>query len=306
MVSRLASVAFGSFLAVASFDAAALDYKTVIGAGGVPLTTVEAGDKSKPAIVLIHGFAQSHMSFMRQLESPELTRDFHLIAFDLRGHGNSGKPWDKAAYAASKPWGDDVIAVMDATGVSRAVLVGWSFGGYILPNVIEHHGTKRIAGLNIVGSIGGMVPPDTSTPPPSNAREVMAANRARSTSQNTMDNFIASKNAVNFLTAQPGDQQWQDLALAGNLMLSAYVRVAMEGRSLDNAKVLPLIDVPVLISRGTRDAVITAKQAEQLRAAIKGARESVYQDIGHSTFYEASDRFNRELAEFAKAAFARH
>jgi pimeloyl-ACP methyl ester carboxylesterase len=88
-----------------------LDYKMVPGAGGVPLNTVEAGDKTKPGILLIHGFGQSQNSFQAQLESVELTRDFHLVAFDLRGHGASGKPSEAKDYG-SEAWGGYVDAVI--------------------------------------------------------------------------------------------------------------------------------------------------------------------------------------------------
>jgi pimeloyl-ACP methyl ester carboxylesterase len=271
-------------------------------AGGVPLNVVEAGDRAKPGILLIHGFAQSHLSFEKQLNSDELTRDFHLVAFDLRGHGNSGKPWRPEDYKDSKTWADDVIAVMDATGLQKPVIVGWSFGGFIVANVIEHHGTARVAGINLVGSAAGLLESNFAPPANADVAKQMADNRARQVSGNIAENMVGAKAAIGFLTAKPGDQAWQDLAYAGNLLLLPYARAAMAGRSLDNTKVLPKINVPTLISRGAVDGVITQEQAEKLAKAIPRAKLSVYDGVGHSPFYETPERFNRELAAFANSA----
>ncbi|MDX2144153.1 MAG: alpha/beta hydrolase [Rhodospirillaceae bacterium] len=288
-------------VALVPLSVSALDYKMVPGAGGAPLNVMEAGDKTKPSILLIHGFAQSHLSFAKQLESPELTRDYHLVAMDLRGHGNSAKPWRPEDYKDSKIWADDVIAVMEATGLQKPVIVGWSYGGFIVANVIEHYGTARMAGINLVGSAGGLL--ETNFAPPANAEiaKQMAANRARQVSGNIAENMTGAKGAMGFLTAKPGDQAWQDLAYAGNLLLLPYVRTALAGRSLDNTKVLPKINVPTLITRGSVDSVITQEQAEKLVKAIPGATQSIYEGVGHSPFYEAPGRFNRELAAFAKS-----
>jgi len=48
-------------------------------------------------------------------------------------------------------------------------------------------------------------------------------------------------------------------------------------------------------------ALITQAQAEELSKAINGAKMSIYDGAGHSPFYEAPERFNKELAAFAAA-----
>ncbi len=279
----------------------ALDYKMVPGAGGVPLNTVEAGDKTKPGILLIHGFGQSQNSFQAQLESAELTRDFHLVAFDLRGHGNSGKPWRPEDYKDSKTWADDVIAVMDATNLKKAVVVGWSFGGFIVANVVEHYGTSRMYGIELVGSAGGLLEANFAPPPNAEVAKQMADNRARQVSGNIIENMQGARGSAGFLTAKPSDQAWQDLAYAGNLLVLPYVRNALAGRSLDNRSVLPKFNVPTVIARGSVDGVITQAQAETLTKSIKGAKLVIYEGAGHSPFHEVAAQFNKDLSAFAKS-----
>ena len=90
---------------------------------GLTISAQEWGNPSGPEVVLIHGFGQSHLSWMRQVDS-DLAKEFRIITYDLRGHGYSDKPLDKAPYHDNKAWGDEVKAVMDAAGLKRPVLVG--------------------------------------------------------------------------------------------------------------------------------------------------------------------------------------
>ena len=61
-----------------------------------------------------------------------------MVTYDLRGHGNSDKPLEPERYRDSKAWGDEVQAVMDATGLKRPVLVGWSYGGRVMADYLTH------------------------------------------------------------------------------------------------------------------------------------------------------------------------
>src|SRR5919109_4742115 len=105
---------------------------TVVSAG-VPIH-YEISGAGRP-MVLVHGFASSAqqnwnatgwIDFLVALER-------QVIALDCRGHGQSGKPYDPAAYAGSA-MPDDVIAVMDALGIQSAEIMGYSMGGWITLN----------------------------------------------------------------------------------------------------------------------------------------------------------------------------
>ncbi|MEJ0074808.1 MAG: alpha/beta fold hydrolase [Alphaproteobacteria bacterium] len=107
------------------------------------------GNPQGPEILLIHGFAQSHMSWMRQVNS-DLAREFRIVTYDLRGHGNSDKPLDKAPYHDNKAWADEVQAVMDAAGLKRPVLVGWSYAGRVISDYVTDARAGQLAGINFV------------------------------------------------------------------------------------------------------------------------------------------------------------
>lgn len=75
----------------------------------------------------------------------------------------------------------------------------------------------------------------------------------------------------------------------------------MLSRTLDNDDLLPGIGKPVLITHAENDEIVLRAAAEQHGAVIAQARTSFYPHVGHALFWEASERFNRELQAFAQA-----
>src|SRR5215469_1042917 len=116
---------------------------------GLTISAQEWGNPSGPEILFIHGFNQSYMSWMRQTDS-DLAKEFHIVTYDLRGHGNSDKPLDPKYYRDSKAWGDEVQAVMDAAGLKHPVLVGHSYAGRVISDYVTTHGASKLAGINFV------------------------------------------------------------------------------------------------------------------------------------------------------------
>ncbi len=84
-----------------------------------------------PAAILLHGFiVDSQINWT----DPGLIRALvaenrRIIALDARGHGRSDKPHDPRSYA-ERAMARDVIALMDELGLTNAVLIGYSLGGY--------------------------------------------------------------------------------------------------------------------------------------------------------------------------------
>lgn len=124
---------------------------------GLTLAAYAQGDPASPEILLIHGLGQCYLSWERQLRDPALA-GFRVVSFDLRGHGDSDKPDNAAAYADGKKWGDDVAAVIAAAGLRRPVLVGWSLGGAVMLSYLKQHGTKHVAGIDFVDAVTGFGP----------------------------------------------------------------------------------------------------------------------------------------------------
>ncbi|MDQ1654735.1 MAG: hypothetical protein QOI35_3935, partial [Cryptosporangiaceae bacterium] len=107
------------------------------------------GDPSRPCLVLFTSWAIVHMRQWK-FQVPFLARHFRVITVEGRGNGRADRPEDEAAYADVE-YVDDALAVMDAVGVDRAVLVGLSVGArHALQFAARHPG--RALGVVAIGT----------------------------------------------------------------------------------------------------------------------------------------------------------
>jgi pimeloyl-ACP methyl ester carboxylesterase len=101
--------------------------RRVASSDGVELAVVEAGDPSRPTVVLIHGYPDT-----KEMWDPviaRLTRRLHVLAYDVRGAGRSDAPRHQAAYDLDR-LGDDLLAVTQAGAPGERVhLAGHDWGG---------------------------------------------------------------------------------------------------------------------------------------------------------------------------------
>ena len=274
------------------------DYSTVKGAGGVPLNVVTAGDPASPAILLIHGFGQSHYSFVHQLNS-DLAEDNFLVTFDLRGHGASGKPWATEDYSEHTVWAEDVAAVVSATGIQRPVVVAWSYGTMIAMDYIREFGDDGLTGLILTGGQGALKPfrmPAADDP----GAEEFARIRELQQSPALIDYIRAGERVIPLLTASPLPESETRLFQAISMMLPAYVRRVMAHRRLDNQDMVGQLSLPVLFCLGQQDNPHQLDDAAELAASYENMSLSVYEGAGHSVFIEQPERFNAELRRFAE------
>jgi len=95
---------------------------------GVTLNVATAGDPQKPAVILLHGFPESHRTWREIV--PRLENDFYLVMPDQRGFAGSDLPQNVEDYKADTLI-DDILALADALGIERFALVGHDWGGAI-------------------------------------------------------------------------------------------------------------------------------------------------------------------------------
>jgi len=259
---------------------------------GVAISAREWGNRDGPPIVFIHGLAQSHLSFLPQLASG-LAEKYRLLAYDLRGHGESAKPRDVGYYNDGKRWADELAAVIERTGAEKPILVGWSLGGRVLRAYLMHHGDRALSGLHFV-----------ATRPFEDPAVIAPASRANiegrpDTLAGRIDAHIAFLRAC--YHRQPAEDDFA-VALAYNVIMPQEIREAIGtwATGVDATRAaLHAVRVPTLIAHGRDDALILPAAAEMTAAAIEGSTISWYDDCGHSPFVEHAERFNRELDAFA-------
>lgn len=120
-------------------------YRTLPGAHGVELNVAVAGDG--PAVVLLHGFPQTH--YMWRHVAGELARRHTVIVADLRGYGASGKPAQRDPHTYSKrTMAEDIVRVARELGHERFGLVGHDRGALVAVRAgLDHPRTIRYLGI---------------------------------------------------------------------------------------------------------------------------------------------------------------
>ncbi|WP_169742816.1 alpha/beta fold hydrolase [Muricoccus aerilatus] len=265
---------------------------------GMRLATYEFGNPQGPAILFLHGFAQAALSWDRQLRDPALAREFRMVAIDLRGHGMSAKPEGDAFYKPGQVWADDVRSVIDGLGLQRPVLVGWSYAGRVVGDYLAAHGAGALAGINYVDASSSLGDPAFFGPDAGllGPQAMLAPG---------IDGFV--EGTARFLRScfatQPDPTDFQTM-LAFNMLAPLYVRAGLAGRPANYAEVLRALNLPVLVSHGEKDRILTTAMARFTAATVPGGSISLYAESGHSPFWEEPARFNRELAGFVRQAQA--
>ena len=292
---RTATLATALFVAMAQPGLGeTLKYKpiSVKTPDGLTISAQEWGNPNGPEILFIHGFSQSYLSWMRQVDS-DLAKEFRIVPYDLRGHGNSDKPLDAARYRDSKAWGDEVQAVMDAAGLKRPVLVGWSYAGRVISDYVATHGADKLAGINFV---------DASIKADPALVGDNLKNLPLMASEDLVTNIAATRTFVHgCFSKQPTADDFETM-LAFNMMVPPAVRAGLQGRPLDATENMSKLKIPVLVTHGAEDRNAKLGVAQYTASVIPGAKLSVYEGVGHSPFYEDAPRFNAELASFVRTA----
>ncbi|GAA3838899.1 alpha/beta fold hydrolase [Streptomyces phyllanthi] len=262
---------------------------TVTGAGGVPLHVLDAGPEDAPAVVLLHGFAQSARSWLHQLAAPGPIR---VVAPDLRGHGHSGKP--DSAYLDERVWADDVAAVIEELRLDRPVLGGWSYGGLVALDYIAVHGDSALSGLLTVdASLLAGVP---------GAERMFGADFVALLPELTDDDegttAEARRKLLDVSVERPLAADTARTLLDASLRTPPRVCAALLQRPLDRSGTAAGVTVPWLAVQGDRDRVVTPAALDHIAAVRPTAQAQLWEGTGHSPFLEEPERFNHQLTAF--------
>ncbi|MDQ3812028.1 MAG: alpha/beta hydrolase [Chloroflexota bacterium] len=223
----------------------------IVHSAGVPIHYELIGDG--PPIVLVHGFASSFEGNWGQSGWIDflVAHGRQVVGVDCRGHGESGKPRDAAAYEV-RHMADDVIAAMDAAGVRRADLMGYSMGGRLVINLLARFPDRFSSA--VVGGAG--VPPPTDL-----------ARRAAITAALETDDVSTITDPLALFFRQFAESRTHDPhSLAGQNNDLKALSICFAGfsasRPLDEFEeaALKRLDVPVLAVVGEKDDAVGPAQ----------------------------------------------
>jgi pimeloyl-ACP methyl ester carboxylesterase len=112
----------------ATYTVDGFTYRTIAGDGGVDLNVAVGGQG--PAVILLHGFPQTH--YMWRHVARALANDHTVILPDLRGYGSSSKPSsDDPATYSKRTMGNDIVAIARELGFEQFGLIGHDRGALV-------------------------------------------------------------------------------------------------------------------------------------------------------------------------------
>jgi pimeloyl-ACP methyl ester carboxylesterase len=246
---------------------------------GVRLHVAEQGRADGLPVVLLHGITDSWFSFSRVL--PLFPPEWRAIAPDQRGHGNSDKP---ASGYEVDDFASDVVDLMDALSVERAVLVGHSMGSFVARRAAAL-APERATSLVLVGPSATFENAGTTE-----LREALAK----------LDDPLPVEFVREFqLSTLHRDvpPEFLDRVIAESMKAPARVwKAALEGLFRAEWPSSEPISCPVTIIAGEYDAIFPPPFTDALIERIPHARRTIGADIGHTPHWEAPQDFVRDLA----------
>ncbi|MFH5211045.1 alpha/beta fold hydrolase [Antrihabitans sp. NCIMB 15449] len=252
-----------------------------------------SGPEAARPLVLLHGWAASLRCWGDEVLD-SLSKEYRVVALDLRGHGYSGAP--ESGYDNPKNWAADVAAVLAAERITAgAVLLGWSYGGLVLCDYLAVDGTSAVAGIVFVGGITGI-------------GRGQGGGRVGPAMREAIPGVYSEKPGVAlrafgaFGDANTGARDNVG-AVAQNLFgisLSTppRVREALFAREAGNDDLLRDLDVPALIVHGSADPVVEVSVAQHGAQLLRDVRVSIWEGTKHAPFVEDPARFVAEITTF--------
>jgi len=246
------------------------------------------GQEGMPWLVLSHSLACSTRMWDEQIAA--FKDRYRIVAYDTRGHGSSQAP--AGAYSLEQ-LADDLKALLDRLGISRAHYCGLSMGGMI----------GQTYALKYPGTLATLVLADTTSRIPAEALPTWQ-DRIRTAEAKGMQPLV-EPTLARWFTEPYRKAQPQTMQRIGNLIgstpVAGYVGCCHAIPRINLTARLKEIRTPILIIVGEDDPGTPVAMSKEIHANAPGSKLVVLPKAAHLSNIEQSAAFNRALDEFLKA-----
>jgi pimeloyl-ACP methyl ester carboxylesterase len=262
---------------------------SVTSADGTQLHAEVFGKDDRPTLVLIHGWMEALRYWIYVIR--ELSDEFRVVAYDLRGHARSSRAVDED-YSMAR-FGEDVEAVLQATVPEgeRAIIAGHSLGGMSIAAWAEHHdvGARASAAGLLFTGIGGLVggqlivhvPRFAQVLSEPVARYAFFGPRVSLPRISTPIGHAALRYAAFGPSATPAQIAFFERMLVGcPPEVRAGAGLAMQ--DMDLYHVLPRLNIPTLVMAGENDRLTPPSHARRIAEELPKPQALIeLPDTGH-------------------------
>jgi pimeloyl-ACP methyl ester carboxylesterase len=243
-------------------------------------------------VLLIHGNSSCRDVFHYQLEAP-FAASYRMIAFDLPGHGQSSDAPDPQRSYTLPGFADAAIEVLNALGVSKAIVFGWSLGGHIAIEMLSRNPGIRallLSGTPLIGKVNG------------------ANDMGRGFNHSALGSIAgkttwSEKDAQSFIRALFGEAArpflFEAAMRADGRFRKRLFESSREGEGVDQRLTVESATIPIAVINGAADPLIKPDYFETL--SFQHPWDHVQHrlaGLGHVPFWQGADAFNALFARF--------
>ena len=282
------------------------------------LSAITMGEHDNPPIIALHGL-RDHALGMYELLEP-LSRDFYVVAMDLRGHGHS----DKLQTYTMIQFMADLGKLYDHLGIDQACLIGHSLGGHITMRFAATF-PERVSQLVLLDGMGPPGDPDGNTPTDIQDRlkfhldtvaGITGVRRSipgiEEAGRRLKQNNPLMSDALLDLIVKEGTEPHEDGGVkwrwesAVNMVWSTFSHEESE-------TLLSLIEAPVLVVTGDRgldywvqmrpdlnDQQFYESELQRRTGLFSNARHVLIDNAGHMLHYDQPKAVYTEIVSFLK------
>ncbi len=255
-----------------------------IDANGQRLFYTDTGG-DKPVLLFSHGLHMDHEMFAPQIE--RLAGDYRCIAWDERGHGQTGAATERFSYYDSA---DDAAALLEALAVDSAVWIGMSQGGYLSLRAALTHADK----------IDALVLIDTQAQPEPAERIDTHQKTLAMWREHGFTDDMARNTALRILGEDfEGTAHWQAKWRQFTADNVYFLYDTLDTRD-DVTDRLGEIDVPALVIHGTDDKAIALERARDMADRLPQATFVTIEGAGHAANLTHAAAVNPHIVDFLK------
>jgi pimeloyl-ACP methyl ester carboxylesterase len=253
--------------------------------GGAHVHYLQAGEEHGRALLLLHGLGTAEMNWQGVM--PMLAENFHVLAPDLPGYGDSAVLPDMRL----QPLMQWLKTLLDRAGIQQAVVVGSSTIGGLIARLFAAGEPQYVPAAILVN--GGSVP---SLPPI--LRTVANMPVLGDLAFGLLAGSTTSPGAINrmvHVASVKTPELNQQVRASGNSVSGMLRLVARDPLPANRS---PL--VPTMLLWGADDQLATLDEAEKIKATIPGSTLSPIADCGHLPQLEASEVFVWQVQQFVE------
>jgi pimeloyl-ACP methyl ester carboxylesterase len=248
---------------------------------------IDEGPTDSPTIIFIHGFPLNKLMWEKQIDM--LKEDYRVIAFDIRGHGNTGAGSDNFSIEL---FVNDLLSLMDALMIDRTILCGFSMGGYIALNAIENY-PERFNALLLCDTNCAADKPEAKE------KRIKTIDLIK---EKGLENY-AGESLKKLFAPISFSKHTEEIAIVRDMIMktskqSLYKTLHALAERAETCTRLHNIKMPVLIMVGKEDEITPPDVAQMMHENIKGSIIHIIDHAGHLSNMENSGEFNNHLSRF--------